>query len=103
MATYKELFTLRGNVDLTQRIAVALTIAADGIRTEASSINGHALRITWAEKMLNGIDGEARKALRFLLAANKSATVAQITGTTDTAIQTNVDAVVNILAGVPNV
>ena len=103
MATYLELFTLRGNPDLSQKIAVALTIAADTIRGEAGSVNGHALRIAWAGRILNGLDREAEKALRLLLAVNKVNTVAQIQGASDSAIQSNVDAVVNILAGVPNV
>ena len=103
MATYLELYTLRGNVDLQQRISIALTIAADAIRTETASTNGHALRIAWAKEVLNGLGGESEKTLRLLLAANKGLTVAQIQGASDSAIQTNVDGVVNILAGVPNV
>lgn len=103
MATYLELYTLRGNPDLRQKIAVALTITADVIRTEIAATNGHALRVTWAGRILSGLDGEAEKALRLLLAANKGATVAQIQGAPDSAIQSNVDDIVNILAGVPNV
>ena len=103
MATYLELYTLRGNPELRQKIAVALTIAADTIRSETSSTNGHAERIVWAGRILNGLDGEAEKALRMVLAANKGANVSQIKNASDTAIQAKVDTIVNILAGVPNV
>ena len=103
MATYLELYTLQGNPDLRQKIEVALTIAADAIRTEGAGTNGHTLRIAWAQEVLNGLQGESGKALRMLLAANKGATTAQIQGAADSAIQTNVDDIINILAGVPNV
>ena len=102
MATYLELYTLRGNVDLRQRIAVALTIAADAIRSEPASAS-QALRIVWAKEVLNNLDNEAKNALTLLLAANKGASVATIKASTDSAIQSNVDDIINILAGVPNV
>jgi len=103
MATYEELYTLRGNGPLQRKIAVALTIAADIIRQEPATTNGHADRVRWAEKALANLDGEANKSLLMILAVNKGATIAQITGASDSAIQTNVDSIVNILAGVPNV
>lgn len=103
MATYLELYTLRGNPDLKQKIAVALTIAADTIRGELASVNGHTSRITWAQEVLGRLDAEAEKALTLLLAANQANTTAQIQGASDSAIQSNVNDIINILAGVPNV
>jgi len=103
MATYLELYTLRGNVDLRQKIAVALTIAADTIRSEVNTVPGHDRRVTWAKDALGSLDTEAERALRMLLAANKGATVAQIKGASDVSIQTNVDAIVTILANVDGV
>lgn len=103
MATYLELYNLRGNVDLRQKVEVALTVAADTIRSETASTNGHALRITWAQGVLGGTLGESEKALRMLLAANRGGTVSNIQGASDSAIQSNVDDIINILAGVPNV
>jgi len=103
MATYQELFNLRGDGELRGKITIAITVAIDTIRTETSSTNGHATRITWAEKALGELDLEASKTLMVLLAANKGLTVAQIKGASDSSIQGNVDSVVNILAGVPNV
>jgi len=103
MATYLELYTLRGNPDLKQKIAVALTVSADTISSELASVNGHDRRITWAKGVLDSLDREAEKALRMVLAANRTATVTQIKGVSDTAIQTNVDAIVDILANVDGV
>ena len=103
MATYLELYTLRGNPDLRQKIEVALTIAADTIRSEGAGVNGHPLRIAWAKQVLNGLQGESEKALRMLLAVNRGANTTQIQGASDSAIQSNVDSIINILAGVPNV
>ncbi len=42
----------------------------------------------------------ARRFLAAILAANKNATVTQIQTSTDVAIQTNVDAVVDVFAGI---
>jgi len=103
MATYDELYTLRGDGPLQKKISVALAVSIDGIRTEAGSTNGHASRVTWAGEALGNIFGESKKALFAVLAANKGSTVAQIKSASDSTVQSNVDAVINILAGVPNV
>ena len=103
MATYLELFTLRGNPELIQKITVALTVSADAISKELVSVDGHDRRVTWAREVLSNLEQEADKALRMLLAANKGISVAGITGASDSAIQANVDAIVDILANVDGV
>jgi len=51
-------------------------------------------QMDWAAAVLQNPNAEAKKALRFVLAKNASATVAQITGASDATLQTNVDEVV---------
>jgi hypothetical protein len=91
MATYLELWDQnRDNDDLRKRTAVAVAIAAHALSTTGTPTDDdHA----WIGKALNDPDGEARKALYFVLAANKDATVAQIEAATDATLQTNVDSV----------
>jgi len=100
MATYLELFTLRGNPNLRQRIGVALSISANEIGNEQTQTKGHPQRVAWAQEAVSRLDQEAVKALRILLARNESRTVAQITGASDAAIQADVDAIIGVLAGV---
>lgn len=98
MATYAELFELRGNSTLRNRVAVAMIIAAETIRGEDGGTVNHANRLLWAKDVFEGGLSQAQDMLAAVLAANESATVAQITGATDAGIQANVDAVVDIFA-----
>lgn len=45
MATYVELYTLRSDATLLQRISTTLTVAANTIRLEAENIPNHSNRI----------------------------------------------------------
>ena len=99
MATYLELMTLQGDGDLLNRVIVAVAIAADTIRLESAGTTNHANRMIWAEKAFSSPIVVGKSAYSAVLAANKDATVTQIQGATDAAIQTNVDAVVDVLAG----
>lgn len=98
MATYTELRGLINDPTLKDKISIALLIAAETIRTEATDTANHANRLKWAKKVLNDPDGNADDMLRALLAQNKTLTVAQIQATTDAALQTAVDNAVNIFA-----
>ena len=98
MATYLEIYDLQNNDGLHHKIAVACTIAADAIRQEVVGTANHANRIIWAEQVFANPLQIAKQALWAVLAANNTATVAQITGATDAAIQTNVNDVVDLLA-----
>ena len=93
MATYAEIRTLFNDSALKNRVATAVIIAANGILNEVTpSIN----RKAWANKAFQGPEGESVRVLMSVLAANNSATVAQITGASDTQIQTNVDAAIDL-------
>lgn len=94
MATYSELYTLGSNSDLRNKIAVAVSIKAAAFIAESTPT---ADKLAWASKALNSPVAEAVKLLPYVLAANNTLTVAQITNATDAAIQSGVDAAVNKL------
>ena len=98
MATYAELFTLRSNSDLKNKITVACIIAAESIRNEAPATANHDNRLLWAKAVFANPEVEADRMLWAVFAQNASATVAQITGATDAAIQTAVNNAVNVFA-----
>jgi len=94
MASYTDLFGLRSNSVLINRIAVAVTIKAqvyvDTTPTDAD-------QLTWASRVLTSPRPEAEKLLHYLVAADNTATISQITGASDAAIQTRVDDAVDAL------
>jgi len=98
MATYTELFGLRSNDDLRNRVSIACIVAAEAIRSESDATTNHANRLKWAKRVFEHPEIESARMLWALLAANKSATVAQITGVSDTNMQTGVDNAVNLFA-----
>lgn len=98
MATYVELYDVQNENEILHRIVVATAIAAETIRTEDGGTPNHANRLLWAALAFGNPSAVSRQLLWAVLAANKDATVANITGATDAAIQANVDAVVDIFA-----
>ena len=98
MATYAELLQAAENPDLNNKIRVAVVIAAETVRTENVATANHTNRLLWAKAVFNSPNTEARRMLWAVLAQNKAATLAQITGATDTAVQTAVDAAVDVFA-----
>lgn len=98
MATYNELFALRSNDDLRNRVSVACIVAAEAIRGESDATTNHANRLKWAKRVFEHPEQESLRMLWALLAANKALTVSQITNATDTNMQTGVDNAVNIFA-----
>jgi hypothetical protein len=99
MATYLELYALRTNETLLQRLSVAILVAVDLVRAEDPSTPQHANRASWAIQALKNPDLVAEKALALLLVANKTLTVANINNVTDDGIQTAVNGLINTLAG----
>lgn len=95
MATYEEIFDLHSNSMLRNRIAVAVAVKAQGLIDAASPTAAH---LTWARDALRNPTSKAVELMHYVLAANKSATVAQILSATDAAIQANVNAAVDKLA-----
>ena len=98
MASYLELRSLFGNGELRNKLDVAIVIAAEAIRNEDVGTTNHANRLTWAKAAFNNPRSKADEMLMALLAANKDLTVAQIEEATDSAIQTRVDAAVDVFA-----
>ncbi len=94
MATYQELFELGADSALRNKVAVAAVIKAEGLIGGASPTN---TQIAWANNTLRDVSGRARTLLFYVLAANKGSTVLQIQSAADTAIQSNVDTVVDAM------
>lgn len=93
MATYLELRSLFSDGDLRNRVAMAMIISINTILEGTPTANDKA----YAAVVTNRPGEEAKKLLMFLLAANKSATIANIQSSSDASIQTNVDAIVPVL------
>lgn len=93
MATYQELRDLFDDSDLTEKVEVAVVIAANNLIGGTPTTNEKA----WAATAFANPNAEARKALMAVLAENSGLTVAQIQSATDAAVQTNVNAVVSTL------
>jgi hypothetical protein len=100
MATYEELATEFGSNTLISKIKIAVMVSADEIINELPTTTGHAERVAWAREALIDPEQMARRFWAAVLAANNSATIAAIQSATDTTIQNNVDAAVNVFAGV---
>lgn len=98
MATYTELFGLNNNSDLRNKITVACIVAAEKIRVEVDTAPNHANRLTWAIAVFANPAHEAERLTWAVLAQNRTAQVADITGASDATIQTAVDAAVNVFA-----
>ena len=100
MATYQELRMLFNDSDLMEKTEVAVVVAANNMLTGTPS----AAEKAWAATVFASPLPEARKAWMAVLATNKSASVSAIQGSTDNAIQGQVDSVapilVDVLAGV---
>jgi hypothetical protein len=98
MATLYEIWTLLEDPALRQKVSAACLIAAEAIRTESDQTANHANRLKWAKATLQSPVQAGQQMLRAVLAANVSATLAQITGASDATIQTAVNNAVNIFA-----
>lgn len=98
MAEYSDLYQLFAHGDLRNKIRVAVIIAAETIRNEDGGTTNHANRLLWAAEAFANPKSVADKMLMALLASNSELTIAQITGASDAAIQTKVDAAVDIFA-----
>lgn len=97
MATLTELTSLFADGDLIKKISAALVISVKDLLDGATPT---AADRAYAAKVFAGPHKEAHRALMFVLAANATASVEQIQGASDSAIQANVDAVVPVLRDV---
>lgn len=98
MATYLELFDLRVNSPLINRITSAIAVQAEVIRNENVNTANHVARVAWAKESFSDPEGMARRMIWAILAANAGATVAQITGAQDATILTKVADAVDVFA-----
>jgi hypothetical protein len=98
VATYTELYDLHADSALRNRIIVACLVQANTIRGESGATANHANRLIWAAKVFADPSTEATRMFWAVLAVNKDATTAQITGATDVAVQSAVAAVVDLFA-----
>jgi hypothetical protein len=98
MATYNELRSLFTHGELRNRIEVACIIAAEAIRTEDVGVDNHPNRLVWAKAAFENPNAIRDHMLMALLAANKNTAVEAITSVSDSALQTLVDAAVDVFA-----
>ena len=98
MATYSELRDLFAAGELRNRVEVACIIAADTIRGEDVGTVNHTNRMIWAKKAFESTASIRDEMLKAVLAANKDAEPAQITGASDAVIQAKVDEAVDLFA-----
>ncbi len=98
MATYLELRALFNESDLVNKLQVACLVAAEAIRIEDGGTTNHANRLIWAKACFDNPQDKAEKLLMAVLASNKDLTVVQITGASDAALQTKVDAAIDVFA-----
>ena len=98
MATYAELYDLRNDSELRNRVTTAVIIAAETIMNEPGAAANHANRLIWAKSVFANPRVEMERMFMAILAANSGATVSAIQGATDTAIQSNVDDHIDLFA-----
>lgn len=99
MATYAELRQAEENDTLRTKIRSACLIAAEVVRNESTGTANHAARAAWARSVYENPDLVAERMTRAVLAQNAALTFAQITGATDSGVQTAVNNAIDALAG----
>lgn len=98
MATYAELLTASENATLRNKIRVAVVVAAEVVRTENAQTANHTARLAWAKRVFEAPAVEADRMMWAVLAQNRAATLAQITGAADDTVQTAVNAAIDVFA-----
>lgn len=98
MATYDELLLAAANTSLINHVRVAVFVSATNIMTEAGTTTNHANRLLWAKSVFDDPAAAGAKMMWPVLAQNKTATLAAITGADDPTVQAAVDAAVNVFA-----
>ncbi len=98
MATYAELYDLRTDSALKNKVTTACIISAETIMNELDTVPNHANRLLWAKAVFANPAGEANRMYMAILAANSGLTVSQIKDATDSAIQANVNDHIDLFA-----
>ena len=94
MATYEELFDLRQDSNLLNKITSAIAVKCKAV---IDAVGATAGQKTWAREVIQNPDGKKGDVIWPLLVANKDATVAQIQSAADTLVQTNVNTAIDDL------
>lgn len=100
MATFQELVDFRGSSgwdSLRNKVQVAVIVKAQAVSEEATPTSELKM---WAREALESPQSKADIITYYVVADNSNLTIAQITGASDSAIQTAVDKAVNNLFGV---
>lgn len=98
MATYTEIAGILNDPILADKVKAACLVAAKTIQDEGTGTTNHANRLKWAKAVYLDPATWGVRVLRAVLAANASATLAQINAATDSSIQTAVNAAVDVFA-----
>lgn len=97
--TYSEMITAFADVGLRDKVKVAIIIAADKIRVEDPRATPRAeARQAWAKQAFLEPDSIVPAVLWAVLAQNRAAALSAVTGASDAATQTAVDAAVGAFA-----
>lgn len=95
MATYSELRNLFNDSELGNKIEVALIVSAYNLIKNTPTPTAE--QKAWAVHAFNNTALEGKKALKAVLAANKDITTSQIQSASDSAVQTKVDEIAQVL------
>ena len=98
MASYAELYDLRNDSALRNRVTTACIIAAETVMNEDGATPNNDNRLLWAKAVFANPRGEASRMFMAILAANESAPVNAIQNATDAAIQVSVDDHIDLFA-----
>lgn len=105
MATYAELFDLLSNSALRNKIEMAVAEAARIIQSGedtgapfSQTAPFPAQRRTWARRVIGNERAEAERFLHLILMKNKGAATGAILGASDSAVQSNVNDLVDLIA-----
>ncbi len=97
MATYLEIFALRNDSNLQDKVAVAVVKKAQLLLDAASPT---ANQVTWSLAAIENPKSKSDGLLNYVLAKNSAATSAQILAVDDATLQTAINAAVDkIIAG----
>lgn len=99
MASYVALVAFAQNDTLRQQIKMAIAMTAYTIENEAAQVVNHAQRVAWAKAALASPDSAVEQIVWSVLAANNTASIAQLQAATDAQVQAAVDAAVTNLFG----
>lgn len=105
MTDYKDIRKMYTNAAMRDRVAVAIAVAADKIRTEKDSDGGfardpkaRARRVAWAKAVLGKTETQVNRFWQAILASNHKKDITEIAGWTDEAVQTEVESLVDFFS-----